>query len=247
MKATRVMNWRGLSPEFSKVRVERALLMLALWAVTAVSAPPAVAGVGLIDKRDGSCLNRERACMSVYGYISMADAEAVHQFLEGDGRNASPVEVYLNSPGGDVEAAIAIGRRLRAAQAVAYVFSEAQCSSSCVFLLAGATLRVVDGAVAVHRPIASGVVEKSPARTQVEYQSLLRQIEEFFRAMNVSERLFDVMIGTPPEDAKYLTARELSEFGLTEDRAVGREAGTSRHQTQSSRSGAVNEKFKERR
>ncbi len=184
-------------------------------------APPALSGAGVIDQRHGSCLNSQRACLSVYGYISKDDAEVIREFLERRPEDRGPVEVYLNSPGGDVEAAIQIGRHLRSARAAAYVFSEAQCSSSCVFLLAGATHRVVDGSVAIHRPTASDTNEKSPARIELEYELLLREIEDFFRSMNVSEGFLDAMIAIPAEDPKYLTARELSEFGLAGSASAG--------------------------
>lgn len=220
-------NSRCFLPARGGTWAARMLLTLIFCGLAVVRPTPALSGVGFIDKRDGACLNPDRACMSVFGYISMSDVEAVRRFLEHGGKDISPVEVYLNSPGGDVEAAIQIGRQLRAAGAAAYVFSEAQCASSCVFLLAGATQRVIDGAVAIHRPTASDVTRRTPAQAQVEYQLLLREIEAFFRAMNVSEQLLDAMIAIPPEDAKYLTARELTEFGLADSDAAAQDAADS--------------------
>ena len=134
-------------------------------------------------------------------------------FLEAEDPDKD-IQLYLNSPGGDVKAAIQIGRQLRDARAAVHVFSDAQCSSSCVFLLAGATRRAIDGSVAIHRPAASDAVRKTDAQARVEYESLLREIEYFFRSMNVSQRLFDAMISIPPDEPRYLSLHELSRFGL---------------------------------
>jgi ATP-dependent protease ClpP protease subunit len=212
------VSWKALSqrflPRLGQQALGRALFAAILGAAAGVSALPAHSGVGVIDERGGSCLTRHRACLSVYGYISQADAEVLRDFFQGRNLDPGSVEVYLNSPGGDVKAAIQIGRQLRDARAAAYVFTDAQCSSSCVFLLAGATRRAVDGSVAIHRPAASDAVRKTDAQTRLEYESLLREIEYFFRSMNVSQRLFDAMISIPTDEPRYLSVHELSRFGL---------------------------------
>ncbi|HWQ39520.1 MAG TPA: ATP-dependent Clp protease proteolytic subunit [Burkholderiales bacterium] len=177
-------------------------------------AAPAIGGVGVIDEGNGACLNPERACLSIYGYISKADAAAVRAFFANQRRAPVQVEVYLNSPGGEVAAALQIGRELRNARAAAYVFAEAQCASSCIFLLAGATHRTVEGAVAIHRPTVFDRNLEPVAEAELEYGSLLQDIRAFFQLTSTPEHLLEAMMAIPPEDAKYLTARELAEFGL---------------------------------
>jgi hypothetical protein len=191
-------------------------VLASLWSAEALP------GVGVIDEPDGACLNPERACLSIYGYISSADAEAVRRYFATVDRAPGQVEVYLNSPGGEVKAAIQIGQAFRTARAVVYVFPDAQCGSSCVFLLAGATHRTVEGAVAIHRPTVFDANLNPVAEANLEYGSLVRDIQAFFRFTSTPERLLEAMMATPPEDAKYLTARELAEFGLAGE-AIGQE------------------------
>lgn len=174
----------------------------------------ALPGVGVIDEPGGACLNPKRACLSIYGYISNADAEIVREFFANGDRGPGQVEVYLNSRGGEVKAAIQIGHALRNARAAAYVFPEAECGSSCVFLLAGATQRTVEGAVAIHRPLVFDENLNPVAEAKLEYGPVMQDIQDFFRFTATPERLLEAMMATPPEDAKYLTARELAEFGL---------------------------------
>ena len=60
--------------------------------------------------------------------------------------------VELNSPGGSVNAAIAIGRIVRNEEAGAFVDRGAVCLSSWVLILAGGSFRSFEGKVGIHRP-----------------------------------------------------------------------------------------------
>ena len=63
------------------------------------------------------------------------------------------VQVYVDSPGGDLDAAMRIGRLLReSAPVTATVAPGAVCVSACVLSLVGATTRIIGGKVAIHRP-----------------------------------------------------------------------------------------------
>lgn len=201
----------------------RALLVLAVWAFASLWPAAAFPGVGVIDERGGACLDPKRACLSIYGYISKADAEMVSRFFASGERRPGQVEVYLNSPGGEVKAAIQIGRALRSARAAAHVFAEAQCGSSCVFLLAGATRRIVEGAVAIHRPTVFDADLRPVAQSELEYGALVGEIQAFFEFTSTPARLLEAMMAIPPEDPKYLTARELVDFGLADSEATARD------------------------
>lgn len=62
--------------------------------------------------------------------------------------------VLLDSPGGNVSAALEMGRLLRRISAHTVVDGGASCSSSCIFLLAGGVERNVflNGRIGLHRP-----------------------------------------------------------------------------------------------
>jgi ATP-dependent protease ClpP protease subunit len=121
--------------------------------------------------------------------------------------------VNLNSPGGDLDAGIALGRLLRENRATTQVWSLGQCASSCVFALAGGVTRGVVGKVGIHRPYLTNTsltedgVRK--ATTQME-----EKIRTYFREMNIPQRLADDMMATPSDQIKWLTVQELVNYGL---------------------------------
>ena len=74
----------------------------------------------------------------------------------------------LDSEGGDVYAALRIGRMLRKARAWTHVLKGSKCISACVFLLAGSVRRDVDGGVVgIHRPYSSDTEALSFEEMQV--------------------------------------------------------------------------------
>jgi len=71
---------------------------------------------------------------------------------EGGGDSVAWWMIYLNSPGGDVTAAIATGRLLRSVEAPVAIKDNQECVIACVLILAGATNRLIYGKVGIHRP-----------------------------------------------------------------------------------------------
>ncbi len=122
----------------------------------------------------------------------------------------------LNSNGGDWEAAMAIGRRLRKVSSLAQVPDGAACSSACVLVLAGAQVRVVSGSgrVGIHRPYSPTNTSVSLEESQKRFQALSAASRAFLSEMNLPESLFEAMIRVPPERLRFLTSRELQDFGL---------------------------------
>jgi hypothetical protein len=58
----------------------------------------------------------------------------------------------LDSPGGDVDSAIEIGRLLRERSADADVHHDMACVSACVLMLVAGKAREIEGKVGIHRP-----------------------------------------------------------------------------------------------
>lgn len=125
--------------------------------------------------------------------------------------------VELNSAGGDVRTALAMGRLLRVTKAQAAVLPNGKCFSSCVFLLAGATGRYVAGPVGIHRPYAPHDVNTTAAAQKQWYQGLEREVKRFLKEVNVPQELYDHMIRIPPERMTVLSRTELQRYGLSED------------------------------
>lgn len=117
--------------------------------------------------------------------------------------------VRVESPGGDIDDAMKIGRYLRSANALIAVAQ--QCNSSCVFLLAGATERInldaVPGKVGVHRPY----FQNAPAGADFErmFGDMHMKVVAYLQEMRVSTTLGDVMFAIPPEKLGLLSPEEI--------------------------------------
>ena len=123
----------------------------------------------------------------------------------------------INSPGGSVDAAMAIGRMLRKERAWILIPDRSVCASACVLVLAGAVDRHIAGAkVAIHRPYFETTPQKIMPSDKVRdtYQTMMAGIRAYLREMNVSERLANDMLAIEPENARLLTDAELKGYGL---------------------------------
>lgn len=126
-------------------------------------------------------------------------------------------QVTLDSPGGSVVAAMAIGRLLRKYRMQAVVPPDAVCSSACVLVYAGAVIRYghfKSGRVGIHQPFLD-----APKAAEIEtlrgiYTSVLQDMKSYLREMNVSEQLADEMLKTPSSMVRYLDDEEQNRFGL---------------------------------
>ncbi len=130
--------------------------------------------------------------------------------------------VYFDSPGGDVDAAMQVGRMLRRWKAGASVGKnpgqEGQCASACVLALLGGVTRQCDGAVGLHRPY-SLEVARSAADAARSYRSTRAKIERYLQEMNIPPRLLDVMNSIGPDSVRWLSCdddrKELDELWIT--------------------------------
>ena len=147
-----------------------------------------------------------------------------------DDLSASGTHFGINSNGGDVTAAMTIGRRFRKENA--WLGVDGRCISSCVLILAGAVERQVsrDNVVGIHRPYLVNYSGAASANIAATYSSYLEQIKSYFREMNVSPRLATDMLAVEPESVRMLSLKELQSYRLSgvdpneqERRALSRE------------------------
>jgi hypothetical protein len=161
--------------------------------------------------------------ITIFDEITAADFDEVKQLVDRTRQEAerkhwdieSPV-VYLDTRGGSVPAAISIGRFLRKEQAYAEIKFQSVCYSACVLVLAGAVRRNMQGKVGIHRPyfeVPKG--EVLPDKYRELFQTMLRELRDYFREMNVNEQLADAMLRTEPEHMRLLNYAELNGYGLT--------------------------------
>lgn len=149
--------------------------------------------------------------LSVTGEITAQDATRVEAWRHQYGRIE---EATLASAGGDVRAAMQIGRMLRAdlAQGTA-----SHCASACVLVYLGLVSRpyLHDNDLAIHRAIGL-----QAAATYAEEKTLVDQrnlwIGAYLKEMNISPRLLDAMNEVPSFKVRYLTQVEAESFGISE-------------------------------
>jgi hypothetical protein len=161
--------------------------------------------------KDGSM-----AMGTLKGQISVTDAAQLRRLLPASraAEGGMARVLSLESPGGDWNAAMSIGRLLRNSDVVVMVGKEG-CHSACVLLLAGAPRRLVFGPIGIHRPYPADVQSRSYADAQERYRVVQTTTRLYLEEMNLPSSLFDAMARIPPESLKVLSQQELADFGLT--------------------------------
>jgi hypothetical protein len=164
------------------------------------------------------------------------------EFLYGDEKGfrreinaAKPVsEVIFASPGGNVFAALEIGRFLRQSGLPTRVGRGQSCASACVYALIGGIFRTVDNGarVGVHMSSLSGdrdiireVTEMIRRRGPAGAKEVIAAIEQsaasimaaqakFLVEMSVSMELMHPITDTETGDMHWLTRRELERYNI---------------------------------
>lgn len=123
--------------------------------------------------------------------------------------------ISLNSRGGDVSEALKMAQFIEAARFAASVESENSCASACFLLLAGASVRLPMGTVAVHRPFLhkAAYEDASILFVTATQREATRAVTAFLRDRSVPERLLEHMTATPSERAYILTAEDKDLLG----------------------------------
>jgi len=122
----------------------------------------------------------------------------------------------LDSRGGDVGTALKIGRFLRKRKATVFVIRDQICYSACIFVLAGATSRMMtSGKIGIHRPYEPNDKTTSAAVQKTKYKKLGRLVKAYLSEMNVKPQLYDDMLYISPHEVRLLSEKELEGYGLT--------------------------------
>ena len=180
--------------------------------------PPARRGGDMPDTlRIDSATVDDRAALVLTGTIDEGAATRVADWF--DSASTPPEVVLLDSPGGSVRDAIAIGQAIRDAGADTFMEPGAICLSACPLILAGGVARSVsDGAaVGVHQSY-FGHSTVLPMFLAVEdIQRGQAEVMEHLIAMDVDPALMRHALATPPEAIYLLTPEELARYRLTTD------------------------------
>jgi hypothetical protein len=163
-------------------------------------------------------------------YTAIVNEVKSYETVKTINKLGSPTSVFhfkLDSPGGNVAAALKIGRLLRKLHALAEVKENAVCLSSCVYILAGAVSRIVEGQVGIHRPYDPNGEIKTEVEQKEKYRKLGKQIVAYFKEVNIPTRLYEDSLYISPEKIKILNFNEMQAYGLNTNDPYYEEASES--------------------
>jgi len=114
------------------------------------------------------------------------------------------LRVFLNSPGGDVDAAMKIGRIIRSVWGETYINNPAaHCYSSCALIFIAGVKRYNFGELGLHRPYFGSA---PLTREQIEKQMpIIRNVlKEYVEEMGITASFFERVFNTDPSEIDIL-------------------------------------------
>jgi hypothetical protein len=137
-------------------------------------------------------------------------------------------KVVLDSNGGDVFAAMDIGRQIRAKTLATIVQSGGHlgigagghCISACIFVFTGGVVRTAcslgcdQTSLGIHRPYSIDTDIVALGEADRRYKRIDAAIRAYFKEMNIPDVLADDMLRIAPRNVKFLTYAEAERYGL---------------------------------
>lgn len=154
------------------------------------------------------------ALVQVTGAFRAGDDARFEAFLDALATPATGVS--LHSPGGDVDAALAIGRAIRARGLSTLVAAGRACVSACPLAFAGGVERTASARawIGVHQIRFESAGLMTPNQAAYEIQLVQGEVTAFWDDMGVDTKIQTLAMQTPPEQAYYLLPPELTDLRL---------------------------------
>ncbi len=150
------------------------------------------------------------------GGIDGGDAPRLIDLI--DAADPVPETLILQSPGGSVSDALALGRHIRAKGIKTQMLSGEFCYSACPYLLAAGTTRDIDpeASVGVHQHY-FGENTFLPAAFAVEdIQRGQGEVMTYLDEMGIDPLVMRHALSTPPDEIYVLLPEELETYGFTQ-------------------------------
>jgi hypothetical protein len=119
--------------------------------------------------------------------------------------------VTIHSTGGDVTAAVSIGREIR--KRAGETFSNGPCHSACVFVAMGGVQRNIQG-IGLHRPYFAKSDTDVLAEADARYKRMMRLVADYVFEMNISDELLRLIVSIPPDEMRLLSQLDARRIGL---------------------------------
>jgi len=182
----------------------------------------------------GACIPLRGRCqltVMVRGAITATMADNFDRLLDGEAlRSSMPVRpvVIVTSQGGDVAAAMKMGRSLRRNEGAFFTQNPAFCYSACALVAAGAVTRTAFG-VGLHRPYFATSDVQTTSDADARYKSIMATVRAYLREMNMSDEVFRIMQEVGPGEIHRLTSVDARRLGFVGDDPAFEEAEIARN------------------
>jgi hypothetical protein len=177
-----------ISLGMQEVRCEQGWIVFILsFILTFVPTPRVRADVVVYDRTERSLF------VDISGTITNLDPKTFESATQDMGGRR--LYVRLDSVGGDVFAAMHIGRLIRKHDGVTIISVPSRCYSSCALLFIAGVTRYNLGELGLHRPYQVAVLQDRPANEK-QLPRMLTQIKQYVAEMGIAEKFYDQMIST---------------------------------------------------
>ena len=155
--------------------------------------------------------------IKVVGEIQYEEENSLEDAIETVQREKLDLKlnaVVLNTRGGNVDAALKMGRLIRKHGLNTYLAPKSECASACIFILIGGITRMAFGELSVHR---SGVDINSPTTLQKlkkHNDDNTKEVNDYVEEMGISPLLADAILMTPYWRTRELTWRDRTRWGV---------------------------------
>src|SRR6202158_455036 len=105
--------------------------------------------------------------------------------------------VSFASNGGEVDAAMDLGRLLRKLGVSTLVARDEECMSSCVFAFMGGDQRTAAGRIGIHRPYF--LSSREVANRRCLYRQLQKKLQEYIEELDFPRSLYEAVMAVPPD------------------------------------------------
>ena len=163
----------------------------------------------------GATAAAEEVRVYVSGNITREDklgAEVMADMIATGRQKLYGNTVWFASDGGDIDAAMDVGRLLRRLGVFAVIDRNDQCMSACVFAFMGGERRSVGGRLGIHRPFFP-YTQDLPDR-QARFRYMQKILKDYVEEMDFPYSLYEAVMLVPPESVKVLAAAELKSLFL---------------------------------
>lgn len=125
-----------------------------------------------------------------------------------------PDAITFDSPGGDIYAAMELGRSLRMNGITTVQTRSMECASACSLAFIGGPSRFAEpGSIGVHQ--SSFSIDGIAAEQVSAIQGVTADVMAYLREMGVDAGLLETALRYQSHDMRYLSASEMNDFGVT--------------------------------